>query len=294
MAEGVIDGIGFSFQEDLLSSSNNLPVFTEDRSNNFDGFGFMEFLKVFFLGDYRLIMSYMPSYNSFLDFPDEERETRTSVGDPIKNAMRIQTMRGMPILTAIPLVLTGCLLVMDIFLLIMPISHRILAQTFLGPYIEPYVANIDQEGGEIGSRHRRSTSSKEGKSKSGDRILASIESVTSAFHKYSVKNGWLKSNLEENGTLNEKRKGMNELPEYNVPAYVKFESIAFETIHSFSDILPQIGSCIGSVIGIFMRLGFWDSYGSPFGPIITCSSVVGRSISHLLAVLGRNEIIYPI
>jgi len=85
------------------------------------GFNFLEVLQIVLLGDYHLLFSFVPSSftaggleDSLLFYHGDARHSKSLSGDPIKNTMRLQMARKLPIITAIPVVITIALLVMNL------------------------------------------------------------------------------------------------------------------------------------------------------------------------------------
>ena len=85
------------------------------------GFSFLEFLQIVLLGDNHLLFSFVPSSitaggleDSLLFYHGDDRHSKLLSGDPLKNTMRMQMARKLPIITAIPVVITIALLVMNI------------------------------------------------------------------------------------------------------------------------------------------------------------------------------------
>jgi hypothetical protein len=295
---------------------SDLSLLSKDNTAIMDNFGFLQFVQVFFLGDYRLLMSFCPKAAVGLFGLDDEilpdsRDEHVYLGDPVKNTMVMQVMRRLPILTTIPVVLSIVLFLVDVIMLINPMSHRIMSATPLAPSIAPFIAGEEAPAATAGQHKRRKRSidgaAEHGKN-SGRRLSHSLASVRQTLSLALGTQGWgEEGELPTGGDQGEQdrgeeeyvgaeseRVGKGELPEYNVPAYTKIEVLVRETIGSFADVLPQMGACLGAMIGCHVRLAFWGNVCSPFGTVITCSGLVGRSISHLLAVLGRNELIYPI
>jgi len=330
---------------------SDLSLLSKDNTAILDNFGFLQFLQIFFLGDYRLLMSFCPKAAAGLFGLDDEvlpdsRDEHTYLGDEVKNTMVMQVMRRLPILTTIPVVITIVLFVVDIIMLINPMSHRIMSATPLAPTIAPFILTLEDAPVVAAQQKRRKRSidgaAEHGKN-SGRRLTHSLASVRQTLSLALGNQGWGEEGelpagrdqgeqdgreeehveddervgeMEEAGSVGKEeeaervgkeeevervgkeeeddRVGKEELPEYNVAPYTKIEVLVRETIGSFADVLPQMGSCLGAMIGCHVRLAFWGNVCSPFGTIITCSGLVGRSISHLLAVLGRNELIYPI
>ena len=85
------------------------------------GFSFLEFLQIVLLGDNHLLFSFVPSSitaggleDSLLFYHGDDRHSKLLSGDPLKNTMRMQMARKLPIIAAIPVVITIALLVMNI------------------------------------------------------------------------------------------------------------------------------------------------------------------------------------
>jgi len=299
---GVTSGLGGGVAGDddprqVGGSLSDLTLFSQDNSDLMDNFGFVQFFQIFFLGVFRLLLSFCPGTTFGLLSNDDSilpdtREERAFLGDPLKNTMLMTVMRRLPILTTIPVILSIVLFVIDMIMLINPMTHnRSKGVTSLAPmpHSEHPKTPLPQEQEDIGERREVRTAREEGTScwvqcrfgfQGKDEAGAPLEQWSDGLEHY------------EEDEDEDMRAGKETLQEYNVAPYTKIEVLVRETIGSFADILPQLGACLGTIIGGHIR--FWGSPNFPFGTMVTCAGLVGRSISHLLAVLGRNEIIYPI
>ena len=116
--------------------------------------GFVEFFKKFYLGKTRLLMSTSLRGSGGRQFAlDEDIISDTKnhdamLGDPLQNKMVLQTLRRVPLIASVPLIVTLGLIVVDVFKLIMPMKETIIEATPLAPIIAPFTCN---------SRKRRST-----------------------------------------------------------------------------------------------------------------------------------------
>jgi len=141
-------------------------LMTGDSSSLLDGFGFLQFLQIFLLGDTRVLLSIVPRVSVGLFGQDDDilSDTRTSksfLGDPVKNTMLLQSIRRFPVITAVPLIVTVILLVVDLASLLNPMVHRILfaipsLSPIMAPFLEDFIPHgeredpgvLDEEGGD--------------------------------------------------------------------------------------------------------------------------------------------------
>jgi len=320
----------------MAGTQTDFSLFMRDQSRILDNFGFLEFIQIFVLGDTHLLMSTSPRATVGLFgqdgdiIPDDSRSGNMFLGDPIKNTMMLQSIRRLPILTAVPVVLTVVLVVIDVFMLLNPMTHRIIATTPLAPLVAPFIGT----GSAIEASRKKRSLDGVGQGKGRRRFSHSVASLTETVLWALEKKGWLEATdpaglySEEDrpvgsvpgyqlggedepgwSTQGEQLRGNESdptdqdrrgsawkegLPEYPVPFDTKLEVLVRETVGSFADILPQMGACLGNLIGCHVRLVFWGNTCKPYGMVVTCAGLVGRSISHLLGVLGRQEILYPI
>lgn len=125
-------------------------LMTGDSSSLLDGFGFLQFIQIFLLGDTRVLLSIVPRVSVGLFGQDDDivSNTRTSksfLGDPVKNTMLLQSIRRFPVITAVPLIVTVILLVVDVASLLNPMVHRILfAIPSLSPVMAPFLEDFIQ------------------------------------------------------------------------------------------------------------------------------------------------------
>ena len=132
-------------------TKSNFALVSGDSSGLLDGFGFLQFLQIFLLGDTQLLLSVIPRAPVGLlgledDIINDARASRSYLGDPVKNTMLLQAVRRFPIITAIPLIVTVILLVVDIISLVNPMVHRVLfAIPALSPIMAPFLADFDEE-----------------------------------------------------------------------------------------------------------------------------------------------------
>jgi len=120
----------------------------QDSSNLLDGFGFLQFVQIFLLGDTRVLLSTVPRVSVDLlgqdgDIISDTRNSRVFLGDPVKNTMLLQSIRRFPIITSVPIIVTLVLLVVDVIKLINPMFHRVLAASpVLAPIMAPFLEDF--------------------------------------------------------------------------------------------------------------------------------------------------------
>jgi len=92
-------------------------------SNILDCFGYLEFLQIIIFGDKRVAFSLVPGSatagfrDSLLFYHGDAEHSRSLTGDPIKNTMLMHTARRLPILAAIPVLLTLFLFAADVLII---------------------------------------------------------------------------------------------------------------------------------------------------------------------------------
>jgi len=279
--------------EDVVS---DLPLLWSDHTGHRDSVGFVEFFKIFYLGNTRLLMSTSPRGNARQFALDEDILSDTDhrdviLGDPLKNTMIFQTLRRVPLITSVPLIITAGLIVLDVFKLVMPMKETIIEATPLGPYIAPFTRN---------SRKRRSTGVAEN-SKGKNRLTSSLASLYRTVYRALEKEDWLdsiesaKSAFAENDdhdqiVKNNYKDGRIFVLEGGVAKNSPSSKMTVfkDSLSGFTDILLEMGSCIGNLLGCQLRQVFW---GSPCQepPVNYCLGLVGTAISNLVGVLLRIE-----
>jgi len=279
---------------------SDLPLLWTDPTGYRDSVGFVEFFKIFYLGNTRLLMSTSPRGNARQFSLDDDIISNTEhrdviVGDPLKNTMIFQTLRRVPLITSVPLIITGVLIVVDVFKLMMPIKETIIEATPLAPYIAPFTRN---------SRKKRSTGVTEN-SRSRNRLTNSLASLSRTVYWALEKEGWIDSLESDNSDLDEDDDHDQTVRESDQgrQGFVFVEGVATtlslsskmsvfkDSLSGFTDILLEMGSCIGKLVGCQFRQVFWGSpcQEPPYRLVNSCLGSVGTGISSLVGVLLRNE-----
>lgn len=282
--------------EDQAGAGTDLPLLWTDHSAQRDSVGFLEFFQIFYLGNTRLMMSTSPRGSAGRQFALDEdiisdiKNRDEILGDALKNTMVLQTLRRVPLITSVPLIVTLVLIVVDVFKLMMPMKETIIEATPLAPIIAPFTVN---------SRKRRSTDVAEN-TKSRNRLTNTLASLSRTVYWALENKGWLdsaKSASDENDepdqivrNSDQDRQGFVLEGGVAKQSHSSKMAVLKDSLSGFTDILIELGSCVGNLVGCQVRKVFWSSpCQEPDGLVNTCSGLLGTGISNLVGVLLRSE-----
>jgi hypothetical protein len=201
-----------------------------------DNYNFLDFLQIFLLGDTTPISNLLESHAS-------------SDLDPVKARMLQHTLRRMPLLTAVPLVLTSVLVISSLAKLVLPLLGTV-------------------------ARSKRS----KGRKKRSDDGLEVEDVLTDLGLK--LFSGIEQLDLNPTGQEGERHQ---EGTASGLTKIASSSSVWKPVLENVADLLPILGACVGNVIGCHVRMSYWHTWCKPFGAIISCGNLLGTAIKNSVA-----------
>jgi len=284
-----------------------------DQTAILNGFGFLEFVQIFLFGDFHLMMSYISNVVYGLGFFDEIEYNEQLVnqttldGEPLKNAMFIQTMRQLPILLSTPIVYFVGLFSVNFVILIklvlqymetatdtsrMDMSRSTSSEIPLS--LTDISLDVINTVDVFQGREKRSDLKHEPRVKVTDRLLSTLSAVCIKLlslvnnEGHRVKNGILKNN--EIGNDHEGERQGNTIKRPPILELAGDLDRHLGTLRkNMLDVLPNIGVCFGEVIGLLFRYAVWMTFGKPFASFFLCAGVFGVSVKQFLDGLRTLE-----
>ena len=293
-------------------------IIADDQTELLDSLGFLEFLQIFFLGDYYLLASFLPKITRGLDslefsnpidqFVEEPGRASEVHGNPLKNTMLIQTLRYMPLVLSAPTIFIFGMVFVDLVILTKFVLHK-LDKGGIDKFIKEemelktgksyelhnvYVASsIDinkRQNSSYLDSIERSSNKRSYESKVGDRLCDILVSISAKLMRMTI-NYDDEKNLDVGQEFNiskeiypdSYRRG-NEI--INAPIEDQVEDVDKDLRllrKNLADQFPTVGVSFGTIIGMLFSYSFWGSLGvGPFGVITILAGMLGRSISLFL------------
>lgn len=300
---------------------DHISTVAADQTAILNGFGFIEFVQIFLFGDFHLMMSFIPNVVFGLGIFDEIEYNEQLVnqttldGEPLKNAMFIQTMRQLPILLSTPIIYLVGLSSINFFLLcklvLQYIDTAINGGTSLTDIsrmepsrstpselpldLEETSLDVVKTVDVINWRDMRSDLKHEPTLKANDRLVSSLGSICIKLLSLVV-NDW--HSIKENGYLKDNEGNKVHLGERqgNIALAPSILELAGDLDRHLGalrknllDTLPNVGICFGEVVGLLFRYAVWVQFGKPFGPFFLCAGLTGISIKQFLDGLRTLE-----
>jgi len=292
-------------------------VTADDQTELLDSLGFLEFLQIFFLGDYYLLASFMPKItrglislefsNPIDQFVEEPGRTSDVYGNPLKNTMLIQTLRYMPIVLSAPTIIIFGMVFVDLVILTKFVLHKLdkgdinnfikeemelktgKSYELQHIYVDSPIINVNKRQDDSNlERIERSDNARSYDSKVEDRFCDILVSVCAKLIRLTrnpdEKNLFegQEYNVSGESYPNENRLG-NEIdaPIEDQAGDIDKDLRLLRT--NLADLFPTVGVSFGTIIGMLFSYSFWGSLGvGPFGVITILAGMLGRSISLFL------------
>jgi len=255
-------------------SDNDFDQFLSSPQNGLTDFSFSDFLHIFILGDYELLLDMVSA-----DIDDAENYNNNAIyhQDPVKNLMLSHTLRRFPFVATIPVIFSVTLFAIAISKLLTPFVKRMVASLDMGQ-----LAHLYPPVGGNNTRRRRDVEEIMDVDKNLEEAVNILaEKVYKAIHELTE----IFSDGQNLGAL-ESLNGMDGKLARFVWKTRKLWNKFKEFSSKWKDSLPGIGKCVGWVIGCNVRFIWWQSLCKPFG-LVNCLGVFGDSLKKFLLSLGE-------
>ena len=293
-------------------------IIADDQTELLDSFGFLEFLQIFFFGDYYLLASFLPKITRGLDslefsnpidqFVEEPGRALEVHGNPLKNTMLIQTLRYMPLILSAPTIFIFGMVFVDLVILTKFVLHKLdkgnidnsikeemeLKTGKIYELHNVYVASSIDVNKRQNSSYldsiERSSNERSYVRKVGDRLCDILVSISAKLMRLTINYDDEKNpdvsqefDISRESYPDRYRRG-NEI--INAPIEDQVGDVDKDLRQlrtNLADQFPTVGVSFGTIIGMLFSYSFWGSLGvGPFGVITILAGMLGRSTSLLL------------
>ena len=234
---------------------------------------FSDFLHIFLLGDTVRLLSMTPRGLSNL-----------AGQDPLKSTLLLQSLRRLPLLTAIPLTVTIMLLVVTIIKVWAPLLQPLLQD----PHQEEELHQDTM--GDIYQHLVDKLKHQQPKELLRQLLQVDYEDVSingfKAKDNISKKVGGAKD--EGEGVFVKRRGKRNAESGSNQKVGKDVASGKKDALDSLLSLLPSVGGCVGALVGCHARLTFLDTTCLPFSILGSCTKLLGVSLKGVLGKLGEE------
>lgn len=250
-----------------MSASN---VIYRPPTLNLGDFTFSDFVDVFLLGNARSLLTSSPAFGAF------------DGNDPVKTTMLLQVLRRFPIITAIPLTVTVVLAIATILKVLITVlsplhdqghhghpGHHGNRGVYQGKGDRRYLLDNAWEE-KYGARTRRSSDEYFELSEWFQRLIVFVCSTLDDLQ-FTYEEG-------EEGEDDEKIRLKRDTRQKGVTRMMTLGFLLEKLILALVEILPDFGTCLGAFIGCHVRYNFWQQTCMQFGPVISCTTLIGSTI----------------
>jgi len=283
--------------------TSTTSIFAADQIEILEDFGFLQFVQIFILGDFYLMMSFLPRLIKGFDVLelvdqdevfDNQNANEVVHGDAVKNSMLVQSMRYLPKVLAAPSIFIVGIIFIDLVIL-SKFTFDKLSDGNLEFAESIKSARMDQirtiSGLPEGVTYTKlNVDVRVSKSidknnmtlirKIGNRISDIIGSVCLKLAR--LLNYEARETNYAGRYQSQERRGNVVMSANLVNLLEELDSFLRLLSRKLSDLLPSIGALFGGTVGMIFRYAFWGQLSKPFSAIVLVFSMWGRSISQFL------------
>jgi len=283
--------------------TSTASIHAANQTEILENFGFLQFVQIFILGDFYLMMSFIPRLIQglgVLEFVDpnevfdNQNVNEVVHEDAVKNSMLVQSIRYLPIVLAAPTTFIVGLLFIDLIILskftIDKLSNGniVFAESINSARVDqirtisglPESVTDTKLNADVRVSKSNDINNKPFNEKIGVRISDIIGSVClklAKFLNYEAR----ETNYVGKYQSQERRKNVA-MSASLVKLLEELDTVLRLLSKKLSDLLPSIGALCGSTVGMIFRYAFWGQLSKPFSAIVLVFSMWGWSISQFL------------
>jgi len=283
--------------------TSTASIHAANQTEILENFGFLQFVQIFILGDFYLMMSFIPRLIQglgVLEFVDpnevfdNQNVNEVVHEDAVKNSMLVQSIRYLPIVLAAPTTFIVGLLFIDLIILskftIDKLSNGniVFAESINSARVDqirtisglPESVTDTKLNADVRVSKSNDINNKPFNEKIGVRISDIIGSVCLKLAKLL--------NYEPRETnyvgryKSQERRGYVARSASLVKLPEELDMVLRLLSKKLSDLLPRIGALFGGTVGMIFRYAFWGQLSKPFSAIVLVFSMWGWSISQFL------------